>query len=671
MATRSNLYLGTDIENGRSVSLLQEWFETHLHLIGPPGRGKTRLLLWIFKHLLRDPKATIVLVNPKGALARMARDLTISEGQVKRLVWFDPADRDVMGYNPLWPTTRPVATQAKAVREAIRSAWGQASFDETPQLARLLLLSLAVSIALRGTLLDAVRLLRSGSSGDRVRSTLLAGLASNEARGERELLMFLREALKWFDALDDRRQEELGASTLARLEAFVCDPVVCRILTQKNSLDMSRLIAEHRVLLVNLEMNRPLGIDDVRLLGRFIVNDVLNSVFARGGIANGPVYLLLDEAHHFATHDLCAILDQGRELGLHCILAHQNLGQLRREDRSDYVYDSVRGSALTKFYFGGLAKEDLDILVPDACIEQYDRFKIKDELTSVSFAPVESRRTVVTESRNVGITAGRAQGKSCSRSRVDALGFSRTKGRSTTDGESSGNVSSSGFVIGSQSSHGGGETLLPNGDIVDTSSELDGTSESYVDNQSDSYGEMHTRGTQRSKSVQRSRANGRAHGSQEVRSVNFSEGKSRSMAETPFYEYREMERVSSRTYETEQEFATDALQKVKRQPKGHAFLKVPGKSGRFLRLPWVSTPWISEKTRNAALERVYKLPFYSRPNDPTEPRLLEDTAPPLMDSAREATGVIPQRSDAIIREDDAENFGPVAEFKPTKRGRKK
>src|SRR5437660_1394915 len=129
---RQPLYLGHDVDDGLRVSLRQEWFETHLHLIGPPGRGKTRLLLWIFQHLCRDPNATIVLINPKGGLARMARDWTISHGQGKRLVWFDPGDpQAVMGYNPLSPSSSSVATQSERVREAIRSAWGQGSFDQT------------------------------------------------------------------------------------------------------------------------------------------------------------------------------------------------------------------------------------------------------------------------------------------------------------------------------------------------------------------------------------------------------------------------------------------------------------------------------------------------------------------------------------------------------------
>jgi hypothetical protein len=673
------LLLGRDIDSGGSVSLGQDWFETHLHLIGPPGRGKTRLLFWIYQHLCRDPNATIVLVNPKGALARMARDWTISQGQSKRLLWFDPIDRRaILGYNPLAPTSSSVATQSERVREAIRSAWGQGSFDQTPQLARLLHLSLAVSIALQLTLVDAVRLLRSGPAGARVRKVLLAGLAGDGARGERELLAFLTEALTWFDSLGERRQEELSASTLARLEPFVAHPIIRRIISQRRCINFADLVANHKILIVNLEIGRPFLKDNVKLLGRFIVNDVLNTVFGRPNSPNEPVYLMLDEAQHFATQDLCSILDMGRELGLHCVLAHQNLGQLRREDNTNYVYESVRGCALTKFYFGGLQKEDLDILVPDACIEKYDPYKVKDELTALSLDPIESRREVVTEGTNHGISTGAARGKSQSRSRVDARGISQSKGESTTDGESSGSTSSSGFVTGSQSGYGGSETMLPNGEIIETLSEMDGTSESYVDSQSDSFSETHTRGIHRSKSTQHSRARGRAEGTQDVRSLNVTEGVSRSAASTPFYEYDKEYRVSSRTFEGEPEFITKMLQKMMSQPRGHVFLKVPGKPGRFLKLPWVSTPWISEKTRSAGLERVYSLPFYSRPSDPAGERLLEDSVSSIISRERRLPVrasedlLITERSEVIDPEtEDEDFFGPERDPQVWKARKKK
>src|SRR6266404_5192056 len=190
------LFLGREVNTGEPISLRRKWFETHFHVLGPPDSGKTRLLLWIFEYLAQIPRATIILVNPKGDLARNARDWALGHGMSKRLLLFDPADKEfVIGYNPLSPNGLPVATHAKAVREAVRSAWGQSSFDQTPQLARLLYMSIAVSLSLGHTMLDALRLLRSGPEGSRVRKVLLRALASGTARGERDLIAFLEDAL--------------------------------------------------------------------------------------------------------------------------------------------------------------------------------------------------------------------------------------------------------------------------------------------------------------------------------------------------------------------------------------------------------------------------------------------------------------------------------------------
>jgi hypothetical protein len=257
---RRGLHLGTDAETGEPVYLGSKWLSTHLHLIGPPGVGKTRLLLWLFQLLARVPRATIIMVNPKGALVRMARDWTIAHGHADRLILFDPGDPEtVIGYNPLRPNGLPVATHAKAAREAIRSAWGQSSFDQTPQLARFLYLGVASARDCELTLVEAIAILRPGSE---VRAAVLPTLRDP----------FLREALEYFDSLRPARQEELAASTVARLEAFVSDPAIARMLSQQDhSLDLGEAIAGHKILLVNLELYRPLLRNDVKLLGRLLL----------------------------------------------------------------------------------------------------------------------------------------------------------------------------------------------------------------------------------------------------------------------------------------------------------------------------------------------------------------------------------------------------------------
>src|SRR5713101_6070092 len=96
---RRGLYLGT-APDGQPVYLSPKHLRTHLHLLGPTGQGKSRLLLFLFQ-LLCHTNRPIVLIDPKGSLYRMARDWALTNGFQKRLVLFDLSGTTIPGYNPL------------------------------------------------------------------------------------------------------------------------------------------------------------------------------------------------------------------------------------------------------------------------------------------------------------------------------------------------------------------------------------------------------------------------------------------------------------------------------------------------------------------------------------------------------------------------------------------
>jgi hypothetical protein len=549
--SKPTLPLGVDCKN-KAVSLAPKWLDTHLHLIGPPGTGKTRLMLWIFQQLARAPRATVILMNPKGDLCHLARDWAIGAGQTKRLVLFDTSDeRVVLGYNPMRRNGLPIETQAKAVREGIRSAFGQSSFDSTPQMARLLYLTLTAALTCGLNLVDAVTFLRSGSS---LRKQILTKVDDP----------FLRESIEWFESLKPSRQEELAASSLARLESFVGDRRIRRILTQEASLDFGSIMNEHKLLLVNLELYRPLRADDVRMLGRLLVNDIVANVFARPSGARGPVYLLIDEVQNFLTADLCAALDMGRELGLHCVLAHQNLGQLRKEDAGGDLYSSVMGSTRAKFVFGGLNEEDLQIIARETMLEEFNPYAVKDVIESLELEPVESSRTVIT--------------RGTSRSRT--VGTSHSASRSTTTGGTRGSS-----LFGGWSS---GKTRLSGED------------------------EDHSRhsGWNVGGGLSWGHSTGETEGTSDGMSASETAGESETVTETPYTEYIKSRKVSSRTFFTEQEFLRMAITKLKLQGRGEFMVKVPGVRPNFLRAHWVSNEKLRSSDRELALAQVYSQPFY-------------------------------------------------------------
>lgn len=585
-----SIFIGTDTATNEKVYLDLKWLqERNVHVVGPPGEGKTRWQMNLFEELCSVPQATIVVLNCKGALGRMCRDFVLGNGLTKRLVWFDPGDRDALiGYNPLKPNGLQIHAHAKAVREGIRSAWGQSTFDATPRLAKYLFIALALARMFEWGLSEALEILRPGA---RLRREILPRITDP----------FLRDSLASLDAMSRSLQEERVESCITRLEAFICDPAIASMLTASHSLDLGQVIAQHKIFIINLEIRRPLGLDDVRLLGRMLVNDLASHIFAQPG---EDVYFILDECHQFLTSDFCQLLDMGREVGAHVICAHQNLDQLRQEDESRRIYGSVMKCARIKAIFGDCAAEDLDILLRDAMIDQYDNMKVKDERTSLELEPSESTRDVVTSGFGIGGSLGVNAGTSSATARGKSHGNSRQWGASHSHSDGFSFVHSSAMSSGISA----GESVLPSGDIIAISNNIEGNTEVDASGttETDTYGEFQAQGDQDTSS------DTKIEGTQAGTSGSVSGSWNRSTSRVPHYEYLKHRVVSSRTFETEQEFLTKCLQKTKAQAVGHFLLKLPKRQALFLRAPFVRDPWVTERQRTANLERVYAQPCYER-----------------------------------------------------------
>jgi hypothetical protein len=318
---RRGLYLGTD-DQGQPVYLHPKHLKTHLHLLAPTGQGKSRKLLWLFE-LLCHTNRPIILADFKGGLYRMARDFALANGFAKRLVLFDLSGPIVPGYNPLRENGLRLDLQAQWVAEGVKSAWGQATFDQTPQLARFLYLVLFVSRALKLSLVQGLDVLRP-----------YPGLR------ERALMQitdpFVHSALLAFDQLSDRRKEEMAASTLSRLEAFCRDLIIRTVICSPQSLDLESVLTGRRILLLNFAKYQPLLPDPLKLLARLFTSDLLAHVYKLHGEGKlderNPVYFMVDEVQNMATRQLCDALDEGRSIGLYYTISYQHMSQLANED---------------------------------------------------------------------------------------------------------------------------------------------------------------------------------------------------------------------------------------------------------------------------------------------------------------------------------------------------
>jgi len=618
------LLLGENVESRRPAYLNLGWLQKHIHLIGPPGVGKTRLILSMFEQLI-DLGVAVVVINVKGSLGREARDLAISLGHTKRLTYFDPGDEEyVLGYNPLRPIPRvPPSQQAKAVREGIRAAFGQANFDQTPQLARLLFAVLYAARLMELTLVEAYEMLLPRSP---LRRALLEEVPD----------LLLRKILRALDSQRDQRLEELTASSVARLESFIADPTIRHIFTQQeNTLDLGHVIGSGGIFIANLEIRKPLGIDDVRVLARLLLNDIVAQAFAGAG----PCVVIADEIQNYLGVDVASILDMGRELQLGLILAHQHNAQF--EDPR--ILASVRTCARTRIVFGGLSAKEIDEEhLDDLFLDRYDPYIVKDEITSLQVIPVEETRTIVSEATSWGYDQTRTRGRGRSEqtdesetrtvsgalaqqvARARSKAYGRADATSDTYGQGSnsmaGTASTSSTALIPQTCDENGVVLVP-AQVIDSSGSArqssDGDSSfsafslsrvlSEIEAEIDTEGQSWTsaigegRGWRRGSSQNTSDSEGEANRS----------GGSRSVQIVPFMSHRIEERVSSRTYLTIEEQRWVWMKRLVNQPTGHFVLKVPGRSAAFLVAPYVKTPFLSGARLDRARAIVFAQPCYA------------------------------------------------------------
>jgi hypothetical protein len=518
----SGIRLGSHLSTDDPAFITPRRLSTHMHVVGGTGVGKSYFLEGVIKNLILQGQGVCV-IDPHGDLYEhlLAFCVHLDRAQparklANRVIPFDVAERDrIVGFNPVQRNARVLTYQVLALMEAIRKCWGQDSFQETPRLARWLFNSAYAVIDGGLTLLQTQYLVDPKPNA--YRDAITRQVREPRVRAEWE----------WFGSLRDRERNEFTESSFNRLQPFVVHETVRRILGQRSStLDFSSILSGRKILLVNLAKQNTIPEDYQHLIGTLIVNEILTAAFARRPEERTPFYLFIDEFQHFVTKDMCEILDGGRKFGLHLVLAHQHLNQLKLKDPE--VYYSTLANARIKAIFGGLIDEDLEVVANELYVGELNPDEVKDEIWQTKFRPVESSRIIRCES------------------------YSESTGTGYTEASSYGQVTNSALVAG--------ETFIPgsglwSADVLQGRSVSEASSYGSVQGSSRSYGQQSTS----------------AYGN--------------STAEVPWYEYHEFSELSSRTFRSLEEQLYVKKAQMKRQPPQHIALLIPGKNVQLLKTP--------------------------------------------------------------------------------------
>jgi hypothetical protein len=409
---KDRLHIGTDLITNEPLLIEPKQLSTHLHVLGASGVGKSFFLEGLIKTLIIQGHG-LCLIDPHGDLYHRVLDFCTwlhikhpKQGIAKRVIPFDVAEsKQMLGFNPMARNARVMTYQVVALMEAIRKAWGQNSFNDTPRLARWLFNTAYAVIEAELTLIQSKHLL--DPKPNLQRDAIIQRVKHPDIRGEWEYIAGLR----------DKERNEFVESSYNRMFQFVQNEVISRILGRRErALDFPSVLSGQKILLVNLARQNTISEDNQRMLGTLLVNELLTAAFARPREERTPFFLFIDEFSRFVTKDICEILDGGRKFGLHLVLAHQHLNQLKQNDPE--VYYSTLTNARLKSVFGGLGEEDLDLLGRELYTGEQDPMKIKQEIWRTMYEPVETTRVVEAESES------RAEGRSHGHLTHESLGSS-------------------------------------------------------------------------------------------------------------------------------------------------------------------------------------------------------------------------------------------------------
>jgi len=375
----------------------------------------------------------------------------------KKIVLLDPSDEKwTFGFNPLnagISDLRKLDRYVAVMINAMAQVWGGEDTDRTPRLKKCLKLIFWALVEKKLSLYES-QYLAYGIDKD-VRQAIVRNLQNST----------ISRLWDQYLTLSPSRFDEEFGSSVNRLIEFVSSPDIQTIVGQiENTIDFKRAMDEGWIVLVNLA-TKDLSPDNARLLGTLIVNDLFQKALQRKPDVSRPFYLYIDECGDYLNEDIARILDQTRKFGLHLILAHQHLSQLR--EAGERVYGSVMTDAKTKIVFGGLsATDDADILADELFLDAYNPEKSKKILekpTVVGYDIIKLHSESRGQSHSEGNSRGSGSGGGFSSGFVEGGGTSQSVTMILPDG----------LILG------GGEQISSSAGSSDNFSHSSGSSESW------------------------------------------------------------------------------------------------------------------------------------------------------------------------------------------------
>lgn len=366
---KTSLLLGTTKENEK-IYINEKQRSMHTHIVGSIGEGKSKFM----EHMIRQDiinEQGLCLIDPHGYLYEDIVRWCETKGFLgrKKIILFNPLEENwTFGFNPLNVKTKEVSFHVDGMVKACAKVWGDENTDRTPLLKRCLRIVFHALVEKKLTLLESQYLINQEQS--KARKYITDDIQDD----------FIRKEWSYFNNLNESDFYEKFGSTSNRMMEFLSSPIIRNIIGQKdNIIDFTKIMDEGYIVLINLSSKDRISEDNASLLGSLIVNDLFTNAKGRTEAVakKHPFYFYIDECSLFINEDIKRILIEGRKFGLHLVLAHQTLAQLKEAGLS--IYHAVM-AVKSKAVFGGLDAEEAEALAKNIFIGEIDLEEAKTTL---------------------------------------------------------------------------------------------------------------------------------------------------------------------------------------------------------------------------------------------------------------------------------------------------
>lgn len=334
IAVGNNQVLGLNYHQGGVIktSLNSVQRLKHTHIIGATGTGKSTFLQNLIVQDIQNGQGVAVL-DPHGDLIEGILPW-IPKERYKDVIIVDPSDAEFpIGFNILSAYSEIekdiLSSDLVAVFKRLSTSWG----DQMNSVFANAILAFLESTE-GGTLIDLRRFLIEKDFRDSFLKTIKDSSIVYYWQKEFPLL----------------KTSSIGP-ILTRLDSFLRPKLIRNMVAQKKGLNMEAVLDEKKILLVKLSQGL-IGAENSYLLGSFVVSKIQQTAMARQAKSKderSDFFLYIDEFQNFITPSMSSILSGARKYHLSLTLAHQDMGQVVRQDTE--LASSILSNAGTRICF--------------------------------------------------------------------------------------------------------------------------------------------------------------------------------------------------------------------------------------------------------------------------------------------------------------------------------